>query len=43
MLSAGLYVNENQTFNDGQYEYDTVGLPFLSKLGKFIYDYEINR
>lgn len=43
MLSAGLYVNENQTLNDGQYEYETLGLPFLSKLGKFVYDYEVNR
>ncbi len=43
MLSAGLYVNENQTLNDGQYEYETLGFPFLSKLGKLVYDFEASR
>ena len=43
MLSAGLYVNENQTLNDGQYQYESLGLPFLSKLGKLIYDFEASR
>jgi hypothetical protein len=32
-LSATIYVNDNGTFNDGVYEYDAVGLPFLKALG----------
>jgi hypothetical protein len=43
MLSAGIYVNENQTLNDGEYEYETLGFPFLSKLGKLVYDFEASR
>ncbi|MCB9207972.1 MAG: serine hydrolase [Ignavibacteriales bacterium] len=42
-LSAVIHVNENQIYNDDTYEYDTIALPFLSKLGKVIYDYEKGR
>lgn len=42
-LTATISVNENQIFNDDQYEYETIGLPFLSNLGKVIYDYEVQR
>lgn len=42
-LSATIHVNENQIFNDDNYEYETIGLPFLSNLGKVIYDYELKR
>ncbi len=42
-LTATISVNENQIFNDDNYEYKTIGLPFLSKLGKVIYDYEVQR
>jgi len=42
-LSATIHVNENQIFNDDNYEYETIGLPFLSKLGKVVYDYEVER
>lgn len=42
-LSATLHVNENQIFNDDHYEYDEIGLPFLAKLGKIIYEYEKER
>ncbi|MEC8602159.1 MAG: serine hydrolase [Bacteroidota bacterium] len=37
LLSATLKVNENEIYNDGVYEYDSIGIPFLSKLGKLIY------
>ena len=37
LLSATLKVNENEIYNDGIYEYDSIGIPFLSKLGKLIY------
>ena len=43
MLSAALYVNKNGTLNDGTYEYDSVGLPFLAALGQQIRRYEAVR
>ncbi|TAH19900.1 MAG: hypothetical protein EAZ08_07505 [Cytophagales bacterium] len=43
MLSAVIYVNEDQIFNDDKYEYDTIGFPFLANLGRVIYDYELKR
>lgn len=43
MLSAVIYVNENQIFNDGVYEYDSIGYPFLANLGRVIHDYELKR
>jgi hypothetical protein len=42
-LSAVIYVNANQVLNDGRYEYKQIGFPFLSKMGKLIYDYERTR
>ncbi|MCW8850347.1 MAG: class A beta-lactamase-related serine hydrolase [Melioribacteraceae bacterium] len=42
-LSATLHVNENQIYNDDHYEYDEIGFPFLAKLGKLVYDYEIEQ
>ncbi len=43
MLSAVIYVNENEIFNDDQYEYDSLGFPFLAELGRLIYAYELKR
>ncbi|MCX7874746.1 MAG: class A beta-lactamase-related serine hydrolase [Melioribacteraceae bacterium] len=43
LLSATIHVNKNKIYNDGIYEYSEIGLPFLSKLGKVIYEYELNR
>ena len=40
-LAATLLVNENQIFNDGAYEYDSIGIPFLAELGRLIYQYEL--
>jgi hypothetical protein len=42
-LSGTIHVNANQVYNDGIYEYDEIGLPFFSQLGKLIYDYELQR
>lgn len=39
-LSATIHVNENQIYNDGNYEYMEVGLPFLGELGRLVYDFE---
>jgi hypothetical protein len=41
-LSATIHVNENGIYNDDNYEYDKIGLPFLAALGKVIYEYEKN-
>jgi len=43
ILAATIYTNENETFNDNNYEYDEIGLPFLRDLGAAIYDVELNR
>ncbi len=43
LLTAVIYVNEDQIFNDDKYEYDTIGMPFLANLGRVIYEYEKTR
>ncbi|MDH3321951.1 MAG: class A beta-lactamase-related serine hydrolase [Flavobacteriaceae bacterium] len=43
LLTAVIYTNENETLNDGNYEYDTIALPFFGNLGRIIYDYELKR
>ena len=43
LLSAVLYVNADGILNDGVYEYDSVGLPFLAQLGQQIRAYEAQR
>jgi len=43
LLSATIYTNENQTFNDDHYEYDEIGLPFMRNLGQAIYEIELER
>ena len=43
ILSATIYTNDNQTFNDDQYEYAEIGLPFLRDLGQAIYAVELAR
>ncbi|MCC2546208.1 class A beta-lactamase-related serine hydrolase [Hymenobacter sp. BT175] len=43
MLSAVLYVNKDGIINDGRYEYASVGLPFLARLGQVVGEYENRR
>lgn len=43
MLSATILVNKDGIFNDNQYEYDEIGIPFLAELGRQLYDYELKR
>jgi hypothetical protein len=43
MLSATILCNKDGIFNDDKYDYDTVGFPFLAKLGKTIHEYELKR
>lgn len=42
-LAATIYVNENGIFNDDKYEYDEIAFPFLAKLGRAVYNYELKR
>ncbi len=34
ILTATIHVNENQIFNDDNYEYESIGIPFLAELGR---------
>jgi hypothetical protein len=43
ILAATIHVNSNGIYNDGKYEYDEIGIPFLAELGRVIYNYELNR
>ncbi|MCO4293822.1 class A beta-lactamase-related serine hydrolase [Solitalea sp. MAHUQ-68] len=43
MLSAVVFSNKDEIFNDSKYEYETICLPFLGNIGRVIYDYELNR
>jgi len=43
VLSATLLVNQNEIFNDDNYEYESVGLPFLAQLGREIHMLLIER
>lgn len=42
MLAATIQVNKNEIFNDGIYEYDELGFPFMAELGKQVYQYELS-
>ena len=43
LLAATLYTNANETFNDDNYEYDEIALPFLRDLGLAVYEIELER
>ena len=43
LLSAIIHCNSDQVFNDDKYDYVTVGLPFMSYLGRLIYQHELDR
>ncbi|WP_228713748.1 serine hydrolase [Arundinibacter roseus] len=42
-LTAVIYCNQNQIFNDDTYDYETVGFPFMAHLGKAVFEYEVSR
>ena len=42
-LSATVFVNANQTYNDDIYEYDTIGIPFMRELGRVVHQHELKR
>ncbi|HYC39384.1 MAG TPA: serine hydrolase [Chitinophagaceae bacterium] len=43
LLSAVIYCNSDEIFNDNRYDYETVGFPFLKNLGRVIHEYELKR
>jgi hypothetical protein len=43
MLSATIYCNSDGILNDSKYDYETIGFPFMKKLGEVIYNYEKGR
>jgi hypothetical protein len=43
MVSAAIYCNQDEILNDDQYDYSTIGFPFMKNLGKILYDYEVKR
>ncbi len=43
MLSAVINTNTDGIYNDGKYEYQRLGFPFMQQLGTLIYDYELKR
>jgi hypothetical protein len=42
-VSAAINCNTNGVVNDNNYEYDSLGFPFIKNLGKVLYDYELGR
>ena len=42
-LSVTIYVDSDGVINDGKYDYENVGIPFLDKLGKEFYRMESKR
>ena len=43
MLSAVINTNTDGIYNDGKYEYQTLGYPFMKNLGELLYNYELKR
>lgn len=43
ILAGSIHVNDNQIYNDGNYEYEEVGLPFFGELGRAVYEWERKR
>lgn len=43
MLSATIYCNADGVLNDDKYDFESVGMPFLEKIGQAVYEYEVKR
>lgn len=43
MLTSTIYVNSDGVLNDDKYDYDSVGVPFMYRLGQVIYHYDLER
>ncbi len=42
-VSATVYCNTDGILNDDRYDYNTIGLPFMQKLGELLYQHELKR
>ena len=42
-LAATILVNENETFNDNLYEFESIGIPFLAEIGRQLYVHELQQ
>lgn len=42
-LSAIIYCNKDGILNDDQYDYNSIGLPFMKNLGRIIFEFEKKR
>lgn len=42
-LSILIYVNEKDILNTDDYQYDSIGLPFMTDIGHAIYNYELKK
>lgn len=43
LVAATIYCNSDGILNDNKYDYEEIGLPFMKKLGRKIYEFELNR
>lgn len=43
MVSATIYCNSDGILNDNNYDYETLGFPFMKDLGRVLYDFEVTR
>jgi len=43
LVTAVVQSNEDEIYNDGKYEYETVCYPFLKNLGRVLYQHELER
>lgn len=43
LVSAVVYVNEDEILNDNNYEFEEIGKPFFAELGEYLYQMELNR
>jgi hypothetical protein len=43
LVSAVVYVNEDEILNDDKYEYEEIGKPFFAELGEYLYQMELKR
>lgn len=43
MLSAVINTNTDGIYNDGKYEYKSIGYPFMKNIGQAVYQYELTR
>jgi len=40
IITATMLVNKNGIYNDGEYEYDSIGIPFLAQIGRELVEFD---